>query len=199
MEWDCAHLVHRPPIGLLYQPWIIDDECGTVGGMRIGLGSRSTWRKPAPVPLCPPRIPHDVTWAWTWAIAVGSPRLTAWAMARPTTHFVIYLHDCCLLWLPVLGKSESKINKSCLCVNQLEVNTFSGRNLGSRTLSFLFSSKCCLNPMNTFVPTSAGRLLAFAFFCGLCPCYAITPYADDTLPWTVNTCLYSTPFWRSFI
>jgi hypothetical protein len=39
---------------------MIDDECGAVGGMRIGKGNRSYRRKPAPVPLCPPRIPHDL-------------------------------------------------------------------------------------------------------------------------------------------
>jgi hypothetical protein len=33
--------------------------------MRIGRGNRSTRRKPAPVPLCPPQIPHDLTWART--------------------------------------------------------------------------------------------------------------------------------------
>jgi hypothetical protein len=33
-----------------------------VGGMRIGKANRSTWRKPAPMPFCPPQIPHDVTW-----------------------------------------------------------------------------------------------------------------------------------------
>jgi hypothetical protein len=38
-----------------------DDECGAVGGMRIGRGNRSTRTKPAPVPLCPPPIPHDLT------------------------------------------------------------------------------------------------------------------------------------------
>jgi hypothetical protein len=32
-----------------------DDECGAVGGM-TGRGNRSTQRKPAPVPLCPPQI-----------------------------------------------------------------------------------------------------------------------------------------------
>jgi hypothetical protein len=37
-----------------------DEECGIVGGMRIGRGNRSTRRKPAPVPLCPPQIPHDL-------------------------------------------------------------------------------------------------------------------------------------------
>jgi hypothetical protein len=28
-----------------------DDECGTVGGMKIGKGNRSTRRKPVPVSL----------------------------------------------------------------------------------------------------------------------------------------------------
>jgi hypothetical protein len=43
--------------------------------------NRSTRRKPAPVSLCPPQIPHDLTWGRTWAAAVGSRGLTAWAMA----------------------------------------------------------------------------------------------------------------------
>jgi hypothetical protein len=35
-------------IGLLYQPQMIDDgDCGAVGGMKIGRGTRSTRRKPA--------------------------------------------------------------------------------------------------------------------------------------------------------
>jgi hypothetical protein len=67
-----------------------DDVCGAVGGMRIGRGNRSTRRKPAPVPLCPSQIPHDRTWDRTWAAAVGSRRLTAWAMARLLL-FVVYL------------------------------------------------------------------------------------------------------------
>jgi hypothetical protein len=82
--WDWVHLVRRRLIGLWYQPRMTDDdECGAVGGMRIGRGSRSTRRKPAPVPFCPPQIPHDLTWARTRVAAVGSQRLTAWAMARP--------------------------------------------------------------------------------------------------------------------
>jgi hypothetical protein len=55
----------------LYQPWMIDDECGAVGGVRIGRGNRSTRRKPATVPLCPQQIPHDLTWARTRAPEVG--------------------------------------------------------------------------------------------------------------------------------
>jgi hypothetical protein len=54
---------------------MIDDECGAVGGMRIGRGNRSTQRKTAPVPLRLPQIPH-VAWARTRAAAVGSQRLT---------------------------------------------------------------------------------------------------------------------------
>jgi hypothetical protein len=35
-------LVRRPPFGLLYHsPMIDDDECGAVGGMRIGRGNQS--------------------------------------------------------------------------------------------------------------------------------------------------------------
>jgi hypothetical protein len=60
-------------------------------------------KKPVPVPLCPPQIPHGLT----WASAVRGRRLTAWATARslpqqllknhflsrkvkkPTSHFYI--------------------------------------------------------------------------------------------------------------
>jgi hypothetical protein len=70
--------------GVLYQPQMIDDgDCGEIGGMKIGGGNRSTRRKPAPAPLCPPQMPHDETRARTRAAAVGSQGLTAWAMARP--------------------------------------------------------------------------------------------------------------------
>jgi hypothetical protein len=70
VEWDRVRLVRRPLIGLLYQPQMIDDECGAVGGMRSERGNRSTHRKPTPVPLSPPQIPHDLIWARTraWAI-----------------------------------------------------------------------------------------------------------------------------------
>jgi hypothetical protein len=44
---------------------IHDDECGAVDGMRIDRGNRSTRRRPAPVPFCPPQNPHDLTWART--------------------------------------------------------------------------------------------------------------------------------------
>jgi hypothetical protein len=35
-----------------------DYDDGEIGGMMIGRGNRSTRRKPAPAPLCPPQTPH---------------------------------------------------------------------------------------------------------------------------------------------
>jgi hypothetical protein len=35
-----------------------DYDDGEIGGMMIGRGNRSTQRKLAPVPLCPPQTPH---------------------------------------------------------------------------------------------------------------------------------------------
>jgi hypothetical protein len=52
-----------------------DYDNGEIGGM-IGRGNRSTRRKPAPVPLCPPQIPHADRMR-TRAAAMGSQRLTA--------------------------------------------------------------------------------------------------------------------------
>jgi hypothetical protein len=58
-----------------------EHDDGEIGGM-IGRGNRSTWRKPAPVPLCSPQTPH-AAWTRTRATTVGSQQLTAWATARP--------------------------------------------------------------------------------------------------------------------
>jgi hypothetical protein len=52
-----------------------DYDNGEIGGM-IGRGNRSTRRKPAPVPLCPPETPHAAR-TRTRVAAVGSQRLTA--------------------------------------------------------------------------------------------------------------------------
>jgi hypothetical protein len=46
--------------GLLYKPRRIGEgDCGEIGGMKIVRGNRTTRRKPAPAPLCPPQIPRD--------------------------------------------------------------------------------------------------------------------------------------------
>jgi hypothetical protein len=76
--------VRLSPLGTSATDWPIvpapddddDDECGAVGGMRTGRGNRITRRKPAPVPLFQPQIPHDLTWARTRAAAEGSTAST---------------------------------------------------------------------------------------------------------------------------
>jgi hypothetical protein len=75
---------------------MMKDECGTHGEMRIGRGNKSSQRKPAPVPFCPPQIPHDLTWDGTQAAVVGSWQLTAWAMARTQYGVSIQCFGDCL-------------------------------------------------------------------------------------------------------
>jgi hypothetical protein len=60
--------------GLVYKLQMIDeDDCGAIDGMKIGRGNRSTRRKPAPAPLCPPQIPYDQTLAPTPGRRGGKP------------------------------------------------------------------------------------------------------------------------------
>jgi hypothetical protein len=66
----CTAATNRP---ILPAPGDYDD--GEIGGMMIGKGNRSTRRKPAPVPLCPPQTPHAVR-TRTRDAAAGSQRLT---------------------------------------------------------------------------------------------------------------------------
>jgi hypothetical protein len=55
------------PLGTSATEWPIvpalgDYEDGEFGGMKIGRGNRSTRRKLAPAPVCPPQIPLYQTW-----------------------------------------------------------------------------------------------------------------------------------------
>jgi hypothetical protein len=70
-----------------------DYNDGEIGGMMIGRGNRSTRRKPAPMPLCPPQTVHAAPMR-TRAAAVGSQRVTALATARPSKSllYVILAH-----------------------------------------------------------------------------------------------------------
>jgi hypothetical protein len=49
-----------------------DYDDGEIGGMMIGRGNRSTRRKTAPVPFCPPQTPYAAQMR-TRAAAVGNP------------------------------------------------------------------------------------------------------------------------------
>jgi hypothetical protein len=71
-----VHSALRPLNGL-FVPAPGDYDDGELSGMKIGRESRSTRRKPAPAPLCPPQISLEQTRARTRAVAVGSQRLTA--------------------------------------------------------------------------------------------------------------------------
>jgi hypothetical protein len=75
--WDWVYLVRRPLFGLMYQSRLIyNTEHGAVGGIRIGRGKWSTLSKPASVPLCLPRIPHDLNWDRNqWGTDVYWPEL----------------------------------------------------------------------------------------------------------------------------
>jgi hypothetical protein len=77
--WTGDELVARPLL-------TATGDCGDgeVCGMNdFGRGNWSTRRKLAPTPLCPPQITFDQTRAQNRAAALGSQRLTAWAMTRP--------------------------------------------------------------------------------------------------------------------
>jgi hypothetical protein len=68
-----------------------DYDNGEIGGM-IGRGNRSTRRKPAPVLLCPPQIPHTAR-TRNRAAAVGSQRLTAELRHGQTDHITFKRMD----------------------------------------------------------------------------------------------------------
>jgi hypothetical protein len=72
--WDWVHLVHRPVVSLVYQPRMIEDgECRAVDVMIICRRNQSTVRKHTIVPLCPSKVPHELTWHRTPATNRLSP------------------------------------------------------------------------------------------------------------------------------
>jgi hypothetical protein len=52
------------------------NENGAVAGAIIGMGNRSTRKKPAQVPIILPQIPSGLTWDRTRISVVGSRKLT---------------------------------------------------------------------------------------------------------------------------
>jgi hypothetical protein len=79
--------------------------------------------KPVPVPLCPPQIPHRLNRDRTRPSAVGGRRLTAWAMARPSS------------WL--VRHSTTRDPAECLSCNQLSAVDLFWRRPYCRFLSLL--------------------------------------------------------------
>jgi hypothetical protein len=80
--YSWVNSARRPLTSLMFLP-PGDYDDGEFGWMKIGKGNRSTRRKPAPAPICPPQMPLDQIMVRTRAAAMGSQRLTAWAMAGP--------------------------------------------------------------------------------------------------------------------
>jgi hypothetical protein len=98
-----------------------DGDYGAVGGMRIGRGNRSTRRKPAPVLLCPPQIPHDL--GLNPGRRGGKPAITARAVTRPLAWLasISCLHrlDFNRMWY---GKFVLKILVSQTCESAITAN-----------------------------------------------------------------------------
>jgi hypothetical protein len=82
--------------------------------MRIGRGNRRTWRKPAPVPLCPPQIPHYLTRARSLCGKPATNRLSY------GTAFLLYLlvdpEDRCDIESEYYRHCNSDIIVACLNV-----------------------------------------------------------------------------------
>jgi hypothetical protein len=85
----CGAGVERRPllllllIGLLYQPWMIDDDISAISGMNEWQRKPKYSEKTCPVPLCPLQIPYNSTRARNRTANGGSQRLTIWATAQP--------------------------------------------------------------------------------------------------------------------
>jgi hypothetical protein len=95
--------------------------------MKIGRWNLSTRRKPTPAPLCSSEIPLDQTRDRTRAAAVGSQRLAASAMARPSVEL----------------RDEFQIELIAACCTHCDKET---RRFGVRwrfkTIALMFANRC---------------------------------------------------------
>jgi hypothetical protein len=79
--WGYWHCGHSWPI--VPASGDSEDDCGEADGMQIGRGKPKFSKKTCPsATFVHHKIPHDQTQVWTRAAAVGSRRLTAWAVVR---------------------------------------------------------------------------------------------------------------------
>jgi hypothetical protein len=115
-----------------------DYDDGEIGGM-ISKGNRSTRRKPAPVPLCPPQTPYAAG-ARTLAATVGSQRLTAWATAWPSQSLFWLRYPGSVLWM-----GENKNTYIIWRMNLVENEYYEVWDENNLTLNEIVSFLCELN------------------------------------------------------
>jgi hypothetical protein len=95
--------------GLLYKPQMIgEDDCGAIGGIKIGRGNRSTRRKSAPAPIVHHKSHMTRPGLEPRTAAVGSQRLTAWSMARLEVCWKLLFHKNIQYLWRTLDYSEYK-------------------------------------------------------------------------------------------
>lgn len=75
-----VHLLRQPQMILLHQAPMMNEMEHSVIGQTEVLGQN------------PPTylFVHHMTWDWTWSVAVGSRRLTAWPMPHPPGIFLFF-------------------------------------------------------------------------------------------------------------
>jgi hypothetical protein len=88
VEWGWVHLVRRPLLGQLYHLWVMTDDHGAFGIMRICRGNRS-----ATLPIT--NFIWPVIWDRNQVPSVGSRQLTTWAMVRSTSDFHVGDYSYC--------------------------------------------------------------------------------------------------------
>jgi hypothetical protein len=102
-----------------------DGDCGAVGGM-LGRGSRSTRRKPTPVPFCPPQIPHDLIHVSNLGSWKPSTNRLSYGTALSYTYCIIVLIlklVVCIL-LRVLGQVQGSVQTSYNSTTIIHVQGF---------------------------------------------------------------------------
>jgi hypothetical protein len=121
-----VHPVSWAEVRLTMSPVSTSDDrwwwTGTVGTMRITRGNRSTRRNPSPVSVFSPPIPQDLARALTRVAAVGSRRLTAWAMTRPSIYLLLLATLYATFILKYVKENMSPILRRTSCVPFCAVN-----------------------------------------------------------------------------
>jgi hypothetical protein len=113
-----------------------DNEDGEFGGMITGRGNRSTSRKPAPVPLCPPQIAHALTWR-----EPGRPRWEASDWKHEPWHGLT-LQD---RKYTCTGHSVTILEHSFTCAQYLEKHKIYRKRLSGINVGFSYLYNFCPN------------------------------------------------------